>query len=214
VDVLHRLLGFFLGCLVRVLSFTWRVTFVVPEGLFARQEPLVFAFWHGKQLALQAVRLRRPALAMVSHSKDGRIQASALGLLGFRVIRGSSSRGGATGAKRMLRELEAGALDAVFAVDGPRGPRERAKPGAAHVASASHGILCPVGSASSARIVLRRAWDNFELPLPFARVAVVVGEPVAAEEPESLDRAIHLAVGQAEELLDPRKFSQKSFGIT
>lgn len=212
MGVLHRLLGFLLGCLVRVLSFTWRVTLVVPEGLFARRESLVFAFWHGKQLALQAVRLRRPALAMVSHSKDGRIQASALGLLGFVVIRGSSSRGGAPAAKRMLRELATGTLDAVFAVDGPRGPRERAKPGARRLASSTGSALVPVGSASSQRIVLRRAWDRFEIPLPFARVAIVVGEPVDPEH--ELERAIDLVRGRAEELLDPRKFSQKSLETT
>lgn len=209
--MLHRLLGFFLGCLVRVLSFTWRVTLVVPEGLFASKEPLVFAFWHGKQLALQAVRLRRPALAMVSHSKDGRIQASALGLLGFHVVRGSSSRGGATAAKLMVKALESGELDAVFAVDGPRGPRERAKPGAGRIAASCRALLCPVGSAASARKVLGRAWDHFELPLPFARVAIVVGEPV---ESAALDRAIDVAVSRAEDLLDSRKFSQKSVGTT
>lgn len=206
--MLRQLLGFLLGCLVRVLCFTWRVTLRVPDGLFARREPLVFAFWHGKQLALQAVPRRRPALVMVSHSKDGKLQASALRRLGFEVIRGSSSRGASSATKRILRELRAGARDAVFAVDGPRGPRERAKPGAGRIASLCSGALTPLGSATSHRILLGRAWDRFEIPLPFARVAIVIGEPVATDEPELLGAAIDRAGHEARALLESGKYSQ------
>jgi lysophospholipid acyltransferase (LPLAT)-like uncharacterized protein len=212
--VLRQILGYLLGWLVRVLCFTWRVTLVVPDGLFAQSVPLVFAFWHGKQLALQAAPRRRPALVMVSHSSDGKLQASALGLLGFRVIRGSSSRGASNATKRILRELGSGELDAVFAVDGPRGPRERAKPGAGRIASLAHGALVPLGSACSHRIVIGRAWDRFEVPLPFARVAIVIGEPVAPDEPELLGAAIEAAGRRAQALLEPRKFSQKSVEST
>jgi lysophospholipid acyltransferase (LPLAT)-like uncharacterized protein len=206
---LSRLLGFLLGCLVRVLSFTWRVTVVAPDGLFARREPLVFAFWHGKQLALQGVRLRRPALALVSHSRDGKLQASALGVLGFRIVRGSSSRGGATATKRILNELAAHELDAVFAVDGPRGPREHAKPGALGIARLAGGLVVPVGSACSHSVVLERAWDRFEIPLPFAHVAVVAGEPLAHEDGGELDAAIHAAVRRADALVNPAKVGEK-----
>lgn len=212
--MLRQVLGFVLGCLVRVLCFTWRATLVVPEGLFDGRSPLVFAFWHGKQLALQAAPRRRPALVMVSHSKDGKLQASALGLLGFRVIRGSSSRGASNATKRILRELGSDKLDAVFAVDGPRGPRERAKPGAGRIASLAKGALVPLGSACSHRVVLGRAWDRFEVPFPFARVAIVIGEPITPDEPELLGRAIDAAGRRAQALLDPGKFSQKTIEST
>lgn len=210
--MLGRIVGAILGCLVRVLSLTWRVTLVVPEGLFARREPLVFAFWHGKQLALQAAPMRRQAVVMVSHSKDGTLQASALRLLGFRVIRGSSSRGATRATKRILRELASGNLDAVFAVDGPKGPREKAKPGAARVAASSGAALVPLGSASSSRIVLGRAWDRFEVPLPFARVAIVAKEPLEVARAAELGPAIDAAGRDAETRLNVGKFSEKRLG--
>jgi lysophospholipid acyltransferase (LPLAT)-like uncharacterized protein len=41
-------------------------------------------------------------------------------------------------------------------------------------------VLVPIGSACARAKVLTRAWDRMALPLPFSRVAVVVGEPLHA----------------------------------
>ena len=101
----------------------------------------------------------------------------------------------------MLSELSRGA-DAAFAVDGPRGPRERAKPGAARTAELGGAALLPVSSAACRSIVLKRTWDRFELPLPFSRVVVVVGAPLDVEEarvrPDTVAEAIAAAQRRAE----------------
>jgi lysophospholipid acyltransferase (LPLAT)-like uncharacterized protein len=117
---------------------------------------------------------------MVSHSADGAIQARALGLLGFRVVRGSSSRGGARGLAAIVRGLRRGDADAAFAVDGPRGPYGDVKPGAALAAQRSGGVLVPMGSAVAHGKTFARAWDRFALAWPFARVVVVLGAPIEA----------------------------------
>ena len=101
----------------------------------------------------------------------------------------------------IIRALKS-AADAAFAVDGPHGPLHRAKAGAARAALVSGAELVPVGVAASRSIVLSRAWDHFRLPLPLARVRVVLGAPVdpsrASERPELLSQGISVAEAQAE----------------
>jgi lysophospholipid acyltransferase (LPLAT)-like uncharacterized protein len=50
--------------------------------------------------------------------------------------------------------------------------------------------------------VFARAWDRFELPLPFTRVAVVLGAPLSPgeETPDALAAAIDDARARAEAL--------------
>lgn len=185
---------------MRAWAATWRVRLVVEPG--AEVAPRVLAFWHGRQMPLVAVRTQ-PAVALVSLSKDGELQTGVMRCLGLRVVRGSSSRGGAAALKAVVSALGRGA-DAVFAVDGPRGPARRVKPGALSAARLSGAAVVPVGAAVSRGSVLARAWDRFVVPWPFARIVVVAGAPldIDATAPEAVEAAIERAERRAAELLE------------
>lgn len=176
---LRSALGILLGVVARLWLATLRLRVVVHPELARRADvPWVLSFFHGTQWPLLAWRRRRPTLVMVSHSADGAVQAQALGLLGFVVVRGSSSRGGARGLAAVVRGLRRGDADAAFAVDGPRGPYGDVKPGAALAARRSGGVLVPMGSAVAHGTTFARAWDRFALAWPFTRVVVVLGAPI------------------------------------
>jgi lysophospholipid acyltransferase (LPLAT)-like uncharacterized protein len=194
-------LGALLGILVWIWSRTWRIRlYVHSAAALSGKESAVFAFWHGQQMALTGLPRRRETVSMVSLSRDGAIQTGVVRALGMRVVRGSASRGGAEGLRRMVSVLRAGA-DATFAVDGPRGPLHQAKAGAAWAAEHAEARLVPVGVAVSSSFVLRRTWDRFEVPLPFARVVVCLGAAVqpepASREPQLLGEAIATAAQYA-----------------
>lgn len=178
-----RLLGLLFGLLVRAWLATLRLTLVVdPALLAARPRPFALAFWHGQQFALLRWARSERIVALVSRSRDGELVASALAALGLATARGSSSRGGAAGLKAIVRGLRGG-LDAAFAVDGPRGPARvvRSESGGAGVALAARlagGVVVPMAAACARCHVFARAWDRFELPLPFTRVAVALGPPI------------------------------------
>lgn len=210
VRLCRRALGAALGALVRVWMATLRVT-VAGEGAARFFGPeagqCVLAFSHGQQLALHAVRRPRGTAVIVSHSADGDVQAAALSVLALRVVRGSSSRGGARALAAVTRALRRGE-DAAFAVDGPKGPPGVPKPGAALAASRTGAALLPVATAASRALVARRAWDRFEVPLPFSRVAIVVGAPVGPGEvgamTAALERALAAARARASWIVRPR----------
>lgn len=194
------LLGAVIGTIVGLWVATLRVKVEWNRnGIGARRR--VLAFRHGEQMALLGAE-RRDTAVLVSHSADGEIQAGVMRRLGFSVVRGSSSRGGASGLRKIMSELSAG-RDAAFAVDGPRGPAKIAKPGALLAAKATGAALLPVASAARRVWVLDAAWDKFEVPWPFSRVAVVVGEPLpeALADEERLSAAIARARRRAEILV-------------
>ncbi len=143
MERIRGVVGLVLGLVARIWLATLRLEVDVDPGLDAvRERPWVLAFFHGTQWPLLAWRRRRPTLVMVSLSLDGALQARALSVLGFVVVRGSSSRGGLRALARIVRRLRAEAVDAAFAVDGPRGPLGVAKGGAALAARAGGGSLC------------------------------------------------------------------------
>jgi lysophospholipid acyltransferase (LPLAT)-like uncharacterized protein len=188
---------------VRLWVFTYRVRVVAPPGFEGGSA--VLSFWHGEQMALLAARrLAGDAVAvLVSRSKDGDVQSGVMTALGFRVVRGSSSRGGARALTAMIALLQRG-YGVALSVDGPRGPRHVAKRGAAAAAVAAATGLFPVASAARRSCVLTKAWDRFEIPLPFSEVAIVIGAPLQAADaratPELLGRAIDACRRRAERL--------------
>lgn len=177
----------------------------------AARTPWVLALFHGTQFPLLAWRRRRPTGVMVSLSKDGAMQARALALLGFDVVRGSSSREGARGVAALVRRLRRGTMDAAFAVDGPRGPYGDVKPGAGFVAARTGAWLVPMGSAMVRGKVFRRAWDRFALPWPFTTVAVVLGPPTTENQLGNAiraanERAVALLPGKAAHMVPSKQF--------
>ena len=194
----RRALGVLVGLTARAWLATLRFTLLLDPALDpASPRPWSLAFWHGQQFAILRWSRRRATVALVSLSRDGEIQASALPRVGVTIERGSSSRGGASGLKAIVRRLRKGGLDAAFAVDGPKGPcgvvrSESGMVGAALAARLAGGVVVPMASACSRSRVLARTWDRFELPLPFSRVVVAVGAPLDPAEatPERLAAAI------------------------
>jgi hypothetical protein len=175
---------------LRLLRLTWRVRLAGPEPGYDAG-PLVFCFWHGRQSGLLAHPRPRPVAVLASRSADGALQARILGRLGFLVRRGSSSRGGAAGLKALVDEVRGGA-DAAFAVDGPRGPAGRVKPGALALARSTGARLVPITFRATRAWIFGRAWDRYLLPKPFAEVEIRRGPalPAAGTDAAGLEAAL------------------------
>ncbi|MBN2716501.1 MAG: hypothetical protein JXX14_11660, partial [Deltaproteobacteria bacterium] len=61
---------------------------------------------------------------------------------------------------------------------GPKGPFHLAKPGAIKAAWQTGAVLVPVSSVASRAWVLKKSWDRYTLPWPFARVTIRFGRPM------------------------------------
>ena len=185
--------GNIIGFSYSILSATWKYKFlydeeVVPFDLskYIPDRSIIIAHWHGDELALIGMGKKYKFLTFSSQSKDGTIMAAALKQFGFKVIRGSSSRGGTRALVSMIRVLRENSYYVSFAIDGPRGPRRQAKPGVYYVAyKAGISIIqCQVKCNRSWQIP--NTWNKAYIPKPFARITVKFNPvPQATKENQS-----------------------------
>lgn len=174
--------------ILRVLASTWRVRTVNGEQLDeARRsgQRVLFALWHGELLPLLWHQRGRGVAVMISEHRDGEIIAQIAESLGYRTVRGSSSRGASRALLGLTRAIDGGA-DGAITPDGPRGPAHVFAPGAAVAAQRSGALIVPIRARAS-RAWRLRSWDRFLIPKPFARVTVTMGPltPVIAESPRA-----------------------------
>ena len=137
---------------------------------------IVFSLWHDELFPLTYIRRNLHLITVISQSADGEYLARLQEKMGIRTVRGSSSKGGLKvlleGASLMRRER----YHCGISVDGPRGPRHTAKPGAVILAFRANARVMPVRVFMKTRTCFG-SWDRFQLPWPFSRVHVAWGEP-------------------------------------
>jgi lysophospholipid acyltransferase (LPLAT)-like uncharacterized protein len=198
MSLAHRSLSTMVG---GILS-TVRVKVEGEAGVLdaLRDGPVLFAFWHGKQMPLLAYRPKYRLVTLVSHSKDGELLARILHDRGHEIVRGSSSRGGSEGFTAMAEHMKKG-FSPCFAADGPRGPLRMSKPGPIRLAAMTGRPLFPASSAST-RHATMGSWDRLEVPAPFSSVALSFGKPmtfrtdITAEELYSATVILSAAIDQ------------------
>jgi lysophospholipid acyltransferase (LPLAT)-like uncharacterized protein len=166
------------------------------RGWEERGEHFILAFWHRHLLLMPYAYRGRRISVLISRSRDGELIARTVARLGIDASRGSSSRGGATGLRELLRKAAAG-CDLAFTPDGPRGPVGAVMPGVILAAAATGLPVQPVALAAS-RCRRLRSWDRFVVPLPLATVHFVYGEPLWVPRRPDLDAF----AGQLRERLD------------
>lgn len=166
----------------------------VPVGIDI-PGPTIFAFWH-RTLLVCAHRFRNKQIAiLISPSFDGELIARTVARLGFHPVRGSSSRGGASGLRAMAQAYDEGHRCA-FTADGPRGPNMVAKPGPVQLAQLTGAAWIGAYYALPNRRWELNSWDRFMIPKPFSTVTFTWPPHTDVDLPavqHALDQAVDMA---------------------
>jgi lysophospholipid acyltransferase (LPLAT)-like uncharacterized protein len=178
-----------IGILVlRALAATWRVRFVnehVRESGRRSGRPIIYVLWHGELLPLTWAHRDKGIAVIISEHSDGEIIARIVLALGFRTVRGSTSRGAARALLGACREVESG-RDLAITVDGPRGPAHSVAPGSVVISQRTGAALIPVAMHVD-RAWRLKSWDRFQIPKPFARITVAYDTPIQVAAATSRD---------------------------
>jgi lysophospholipid acyltransferase (LPLAT)-like uncharacterized protein len=179
---------------IRLLARTWRIRTEHEErwrALLAAERTHVFLLWHEALLPLLWHHRGQNVVIVVSEAREGQYLADLGTVLGYRLVRGSSTRGASRALLGAVRELREG-HSVAFTPDGPRGPRRELKPGVVAAAQRGGATIIPV-HAEASRAWRLHSWDRFMIPKPAARVTVRYGRPFEVGPGES-----GLADGMAE----------------
>lgn len=194
--------------LIRLIGPTLRFRTILEEGSLTdgrrAHQPAIYCFWHRCVLAA-TYQFRGSSIAvMTSRSFDGEYIARIIEKLGYRVVRGSSSRGGAEALLGMREELEMG-HPAVFTIDGPRGPIYVAKAGPVVLAKRTGRAICCFYVAPRSAWVLN-SWDRMLIPRPFTTVVSYHSSPISvpADATDEQVTAFHRQMQEALERCQAR----------
>jgi lysophospholipid acyltransferase (LPLAT)-like uncharacterized protein len=169
------------------------------ESIYAAGKRIIYAFWHGRIFLATYYFQKRGIVVMTSQNKDGEYIARVIRRYGYGAARGSSSRGSRRALVEMMHELRRN-KDVAFTIDGPRGPRYIAKPGAAYLAWKTGHPVLPLNFAVRRKWILG-SWDHFQIPKPFSPAFILIAPPIYVP-PEATEVEIDLAHQQIQRSLD------------
>ncbi len=203
----------FAPALVHVLARTWRIEILGAEHRLGlpQDEGFLVCMWHGRMLIGAAVFAHQDFRVLVSPSDDGELSQALLLASGYRVLRGSSSRGGSRALREMLDLLRTGER-VVITPDGPRGPRHAMNPGMAWMARATGYPILPLSLVAD-RAWHLNSWDRFTIPMPRARVIANWGEPVRVAREASDEDLRHASETLRERTLELEQRAFDRLGV-
>ncbi|MCJ8277515.1 MAG: lysophospholipid acyltransferase family protein, partial [Bdellovibrionales bacterium] len=189
----YLLFGFY-----KLLFWSWRIKIIETEYVKkAREnnEPFIIAHWHGDELGILHLLKPYHVACIISTSKDGELMNKIVQLLGAKTARGSSTRGGTGALKGTLRLAKEGRRPS-FAVDGPKGPIYKVKPGVLQICRLTKLPIVPISFHASRFHLFEKSWNQSRLPLPFSKITIRWGEKMQAvtkeQEAKSDELASHL----------------------
>ena len=140
--------------LLQILARTLRYEMNDHAGVLGKavEGNYIAALWHNRLLLISFVLKKffpqRHGAGLISASRDGDMIADVTRRFGFDVVRGSSSRMGASALLELSEVLSSG-RDILITPDGPRGPRQVAQAGIVQAARLASVPIVPVGFGAS-----------------------------------------------------------------
>ena len=174
------------------------------ERLVRNGDRFILCFWHGKYVPILPAMQGIDGQVITSAGRSGEMIERIARDFGFGCTQ-IPHRGGER-SMRLMEDALSRASAAAIAVDGPLGPYHHVKLGAVRLAARIGCHLVPVSVDAHSKYILKNRWDLLEIPYPFTRVCLVIGEPITV--PAALGRAGITArsenLGQTLERLDEK----------
>lgn len=155
--MMSRLIPWLGYWVIRGLRATMRIEVVnagAPGAFWKDGKNLIVAFWHGRQLMMPFAYGGKRISILISRHRDGELIARTVGRFGFHAARGSTTRGGASALKQLVRSARAGD-DLAVTPDGPRGPGHVVQLGVLELAKLTGLPILPLAFGASKKKIFR-----------------------------------------------------------
>lgn len=187
----YKILGILLYYILRIISSTLKIE-IINRHKIDMKKPYIYGFWHSK-LFITPIFFKdvEKKLALSSPTKDGELISVPLEKMGYVLVRGSSDKKSISSTISLLKYLKKG-YSIGTPLDGPKGPKEKAKKGLLYLSQKTATPLIPVGISYNKKWTLKKTWDKFEIPKPFSKVKIFLGKPILINSKDDL--SIHVKI--------------------
>ncbi|MBG98594.1 hypothetical protein CL659_05735 [bacterium] len=143
-----------------------------------RSKPILICCWHNQFVLVSRYfkKIKLPVWAISSTHRDSEIMATILYKWGFKLIKGSSTRGWSNVLKSMMRILNNKNSIVAITNDGPKGPPGVAKKGSVSLAIKKQAQIIAVSGAATKYYSLP-SWDKTHIPKFFSTIHIQFSEP-------------------------------------
>ena len=155
----------------------FRVMTAEPHKVIAAEKGVIYTLWHGRLLPLTYYHRKQNIATLISQSSDGEYIARVVERWGYTAVRGSSSRGGGAALRELLK-LSRTNRSLAITPDGPRGPRQKLKPGVLTLAQLTGFPMIPMSASATRAWWVDARWDLFLVPKPLSTVFIRYADPV------------------------------------
>ncbi|MBI4978758.1 MAG: lysophospholipid acyltransferase family protein [Spirochaetes bacterium] len=199
---------FLFFCVTKFIYATLKLEIIGAEQIASGNA--VIGIWHSDFVVFSGFcsRHHRNIVIMTSYSDDGEVLSRNIKLLGGDVVRGDERRHGARALIGILNAYRNG-NHIVFALDGPLGPRRKAKPGAVFASRKLERPLQPV-ICTAEKAWRFKSWDRLFIPKPFSRARLVFGGPLIFPAGESEDVSLQKIEHAMQALYDRYEYTNHS----
>tara|TARA_A100001011_G_scaffold79600_1_gene82411 strand:- start:35468 stop:36097 length:630 start_codon:yes stop_codon:yes gene_type:complete len=140
----------------------------------SEKRPVMICSWHGRLLFPVFNLNKLNFYALAGLHKDAEIISRICEKLGWKMIRGSSSKGGYKAYKGILNKLSSNSK-IYITPDGPKGPIHIIKDGIVEASIKKEALILPISGISSKNWKIKN-WDLFLIPKPFGKILNIYGD--------------------------------------
>ncbi|MBN1620709.1 lysophospholipid acyltransferase family protein [candidate division WOR-3 bacterium] len=170
--------------------------------------PAVYFLWHRDMLVPAYFFRNRGYRVLIGRHRDAEFISIISEKLGYRTLRGSSTRGATAAMRNIVKSLEKKQL-VVITPDGPKGPSEKIKEGPLFAALKTGAPVIPI-IVSYKRCYTFGSWDKFRLAFPFSKVCILLGGPVKLQGLSSRDNILRIKKTIEKKILRLEKVAKRS----
>ena len=141
------------------------------------KQSVIISTWHGQLLTPFMHLAKKKHYGLAGLNRDGELISKVGNQLGWKILRGSSSKGGSRIFIEIVKILRQPSTLIGITPDGPRGPEKIPKAGVIKAAQKTGAIIIPVSSISTRNWKFVN-WHTFFLEKPFGKIYLKYGKPI------------------------------------
>ena len=148
------------------------------KSALKNNKSVIISVWHGNLLVPFMHLAKNNYYGLAGMNRDAEI-ISKIGLkLGWKLLRGSSSKKGPEIFTEIVKILNNPPSLVALTPDGPKGPEKIPKPGVIRAAQKTGAVIIPVASCSTKNWQFVN-WHTFFLEKPFGKIYLEYGNPIS-----------------------------------